>query len=48
MEQQHETVTIALSGRIDSGNAQQVEKEIKKDPALRDTVEDIIKNIRER
>ena len=27
---------------------QQVEKEIKKDPALRDTVEDIIKNIRER
>ena len=27
---------------------QQVEKDIKNDPSLRDTVEDIIKNIRER
>ena len=28
MEQKHETVTIALSGRIDSGNAAEIEKQI--------------------
>ena len=28
MEQQHETVTITLSGRIDSGNAAEIEKQI--------------------